>query len=123
MLTVGVIIVAFGKKKRAVSIYPRNEGIIMHRGTTPDDLLLNKFVKILEDHKRYKEAELLDATAIAGEFAAGFDFAMLACKASGIVPPTHLIHEIMSSPWFEKDSYADDICQEFLRRGGSSVTP
>ncbi len=52
----------------------------MHRGTTPDDLLLNKFVKILEGHKRYKEAELLDATAIAGEFAAGFDFAMLACK-------------------------------------------
>jgi len=94
----------------------------MHRGTTPDDLLLNKFVKILEDHKRYKEAELLDATAIAGEFAAGFDFAMLACKASGIVPPTHLVHEIMDSPWFEKDSYADDICQEFLRRGESSIT-
>lgn len=52
----------------------------MHRGTTPDDLLLNKFVKILEDHKRYKEAELLDATAIASEFAVGFDLAMLACK-------------------------------------------
>ena len=95
----------------------------MPRGTTPDDLLLNKFVKILEDHKRYKEAELLDATAIAGEFAVGFDLAMLACKKYDIVPPTHLAHEIMSSPWFEKDSYADDICREFLKRGGSFVTP
>lgn len=94
----------------------------MPRGTTPDDLLLEKFVKILEDHKQYREAELLDVTAIAGEFAAGFDFAMEACKASGIVPPAHLMHEIMDSPWFEKDSYADDICREFLKRGESSIT-
>lgn len=93
----------------------------MPRGATPDDLLLGKFVKILEDHKRYREAELLDATAIAGEFSAGFDFAMLACKASGIVPPMHLVHEMMNSPWFEKNSYADDICQEFLKKGGSTI--
>ena len=35
MLTLGVIIVAFGKKKRAVSIYPRNEGYLCTEGQHP----------------------------------------------------------------------------------------
>ncbi|WP_133120866.1 hypothetical protein [Bifidobacterium anseris] len=114
-------IIAFGKKRSASPASIHGMRIIMPRGTTPDDLLLGKFVKILEDHKRYREAELLDATAIAGGFAAGFDFAMQACKTSGIVPPTHLVHEMMSSPWFEKGSYADDICQELLKKDGSTI--
>lgn len=87
---------------------------------TPDDVLLDKFVQVFSDAQAYKEADMLQSMQVAGEFACGFDFAMVAFKDLGISPPVDLVHAMMDSVWLEKDSYADDIGHEFLKKSEAS---
>lgn len=82
----------------------------------PDDLLLTDFMQILADAKAYQYAEMLDNIAIAGEFAIGFDFAMLSCRELGITPPTQLLQSMLGSPRCEKGSHAYKIGNALLRK-------
>ncbi|MGO5045164.1 hypothetical protein ACTQ4N_07450 [Bifidobacterium animalis] len=82
----------------------------------PDDLLLADFAQILEEAKAYEHADMLDNIAIAGEFAIGFDFAMLSCRELGITPPTQLLQSMMGSPRCEKGSHAYEIGNALLRK-------
>ncbi len=106
------MVVVFGKRG-VLQVSTRRRLDTMIKEKTPDDVLLGKFVQVFLDAHAYKEADLLQSMQVAGEFACGFDFAMVAFKDLGISPPVDLMHAMMDSVWFEKDSYADDICQEF----------
>ena len=82
----------------------------------PDDFLLANFAQILEEAKAYQDADILDNIAIIGEFAIGFDFAMLSCRELGITPPTQLLQSMMGSPRCEKGSHAYEIGNTLLRK-------
>lgn len=82
----------------------------------PYDLLLADFAQILEDAKAYQDADILDNIAIAGEFAIGLDFAMLACQELGITPAAQLLQTMLDSPRCEKESHAYEIGNAMLKK-------
>lgn len=85
------------------------------------DRLLQKLIRVLLEGKAYTEADMLTSDANAGEYAAGFDYAMLAFKDLGLKPDPRLIQSVLDSPWCEKDSYADVIRHELLGRTEAPV--
>lgn len=80
------------------------------------DLLLQDLIEVLLDSKAYAYADMLQGDANAGEYAAGFDYAMLAFKDLGLIPDAQLIIGVLDSPWCEKDSYAEVISHELLAK-------
>lgn len=88
----------------------------------PDNLLLADFAQILEEAKAYKHADMLDNIAIAGEFAIGFDFAILSCRELGITLPTQLLQSMLDSPRCEKGSHAYEIGNALLWKAKASDT-
>lgn len=85
------------------------------------DLLLQDLIQVLLDGKAHADADMLRSAADAGEYAGGFDYAMLAFKDLGLIPDAGLIHAVLDSPWCEEDSYADVIGHELLAKAETSV--
>lgn len=93
----------------------------MSRQPNSTDLLLQDLIRVLLDGKVHADADMLQSAADAGEYAGGFDYAMLAFKDRGLIPDTRLIHAALDSPWCEEDSYADVIGHELLAKAETSI--
>lgn len=93
----------------------------MSRQPNSSDLLLQELVRTLADNNAHADADMLQSAANAGEYAGGFDYAMLAFEDLGLKPDPRLIQSVLDSPWCEKDSYADVIGHELLGKTEASV--
>lgn len=73
-------------------------------------------MQVLLDGKAYADADMIQSAADAGEYAGGFDYAMLVFKDLELIPDVRLICAVLDSPRCEKDSYADMIGRELLAK-------